>query len=119
EDLKKFFRPEFLNRFDGIVEFTHLDKDALQDIVNLLLEDVQNTLEKKGITLEVSQDAKDWLIDQGYDEELGARPLRRVVEREVRDRITDYYLENTDVKDVKVTLEDDNILINGEKVDSL
>ncbi|KOR12985.1 Clp protease ClpX [Staphylococcus carnosus] len=119
EDLKKFFRPEFLNRFDGIVEFTHLDKDALQDIVNLLLEDVQKTLDKKGITLEVSQDAKDWLIDQGYDEELGARPLRRVVEREVRDRITDYYLENTDVKDVKVTLEDDNILINGEKVDSL
>ncbi|QRQ04385.1 AAA family ATPase [Staphylococcus carnosus] len=119
EDLKKFFRPEFLNRFDGIVEFTHLDKDALQDIINLLLDDVQNTLEKKGITLEVSQDAKDWLIDQGYDEELGARPLRRVVEREVRDRITDYYLENTDVKDVKVTLEDDNILINGEKVDSL
>ncbi|ANZ32557.1 AAA family ATPase [Staphylococcus carnosus] len=119
EDLKKFFRPEFLNRFDGIVEFTHLDKDALQDIINLLLDDVQNTLEKKGITLEVSQDAKDWLIDQGYDEELGARPLRRVVEREVRDRITDYYLENADVKDVKVTLEDDNILINGEKVDSL
>lgn len=119
EDLKKFFRPEFLNRFNGIVEFTHLDKDALQDIINLLLDDVQDTLEKKGITLEVSQDAKDWLIDQGYDEELGARPLRRVVEREVRDRITDYYLENTDVKDVKVTLEDDNILINGEKVDSL
>lgn len=119
EDLKKFFRPEFLNRFNGIVEFTHLDKDALQDIINLLLDDVQDTLEKKGITLEVSQDAKDWLIDQGYDEELGARPLRRVVEREVRDRTTDYYLENTDVKDVKVTLEDDNILINGEKVDSL
>ena len=119
EDLKKFFRPEFLNRFNGIVEFTHLDKDALQDIINLLLDDVQNTLEKKGITLEVSQDAKDWLIDQGYDEELGARPLRRVVEREVRDRITDYYLEHTDVSDVKVTLEDDNILINGEKVDSL
>ncbi|CAL28859.1 AAA family ATPase [Staphylococcus carnosus] len=119
EDLKKFFRPEFLNRFDGIVEFTHLDKDALQDIVNLLLEDVQKTLDKKGITMNVTQDAKDWLIDQGYDEELGARPLRRVVEREVRDRITDYYLENTDVKDVKVTLEDDNILINGEKVDSL
>ena len=119
DDLKKFFRPEFLNRFNGIVEFVHLDKDALQDIINLLLDDVQVTLEKKGISLEVSQEAKDWLIDQGYDAELGARPLRRVVEREVRDRITDYYLENTDVKDIKVTLDGDDILINGEKVDSL
>ena len=119
DDLKKFFRPEFLNRFNGIVEFVHLDKDALQDIINLLLDDVQVTLEKKGISLEVSQEAKDWLIDQGYDAELGARPLRRVVEREVRDRITDYYLENTDVKDIKITLDGDDILINGEKVDSL
>ncbi|WP_105993106.1 AAA family ATPase [Staphylococcus simulans] len=119
DDLKKFFRPEFLNRFNGIVEFVHLDKDALQDIINLLLDDVQVTLEKKGISLEVSQEAKDWLIDQGYDAELGARPLRRVVEREVRDRITDYYLEHTDVKEIKVTLDGDDILINGEKVDSL
>lgn len=119
DDLKKFFRPEFLNRFNGIVEFVHLDKDALQDIINLLLDDVADTLDKKGISLEVSQDAKDWLIDQGYDAELGARPLRRVVEREIRDRITDYYLEHTDVKDIEVTLDGDDILINGEKVDSL
>ncbi|MHD0396844.1 AAA family ATPase [Staphylococcus simulans] len=119
DDLKKFFRPEFLNRFNGIVEFVHLDKDALQDIINLLLDDVADTLDKKGISLEVSQDAKDWLIDQGYDAELGARPLRRVVEREVRDRITDYYLEHTDVKDIKVTFDGDDILINGEKVDAL
>ncbi|MDY5061070.1 AAA family ATPase [Staphylococcus simulans] len=119
DDLKKFFRPEFLNRFNGIVEFVHLDKDALQDIINLLLDDVADTLDKKGISLEVSQDAKDWLIDQGYDAELGARPLRRVVEREIRDRITDYYLEHTDVKDIEVTIDGDDILINGEKVDSL
>lgn len=119
DDLKKFFRPEFLNRFNGIVEFVHLDKDALQDIINLLLDDVADTLDKKGISLEVSQDAKDWLIDQGYDAELGARLLRRVVEREIRDRITDYYLEHTDVKDIEVTIDGDDILINGEKVDSL
>lgn len=119
DDLKKFFRPEFLNRFNGIVEFVHLDKAALQDIINLLLDDVAATLDKKGISLEVSQDAKDWLIDQGYDAELGARPLRRVVEREIRDRITDYYLEHTDVKDIEVTIDGDDILINGEKVDSL
>ena len=77
-ELKRFFRPEFLNRFNGIVEFTHLDKHALQDIINLLLDDVQVTLDKKDITMNVSQEAKDWLIEQGYDKQMGARPLRRV-----------------------------------------
>lgn len=114
DDLKKFFRPEFLNRFNGIVEFLHLDKDALQDIVNLLLDDVQITLDKKGITMDVSQDAKDWLIEEGYDEELGARPLRRIVEQEVRDKITDYYLDHTDVKHVDIELEDNNIVVKGK-----
>ncbi|QQS86492.1 MULTISPECIES: AAA family ATPase [Staphylococcus] len=114
EDLKKFFRPEFLNRFDGIVEFTHLDKDALQDIVNLLLEDVQKTLDKKGITMNVTQDVKDWLIDKGYDKEMGARPLRRVVEQEVRDKITDYYLDHPEVKHVDIVLENDEVIVKGK-----
>ncbi|WP_204181958.1 ATP-dependent Clp protease ATP-binding subunit [Staphylococcus sp. GDY8P152P] len=104
DEMKKFFRPEFLNRFNGIVKFEHLDKDALQDIVNLLLEDVQKTLDKKGITINVTQDVKDWLIDKGYDKEMGARPLRRVVEQEVRDKITDYYLDHTEVKHVDIVL---------------
>ncbi|EHJ08958.1 AAA family ATPase [Staphylococcus simiae] len=114
EDLKKFFRPEFLNRFNGIVEFLHLDKKALQDIVNLLLDDVQVTLDKKGITMTVSDDAKNWLIEEGYDEELGARPLRRVVEQQVRDKITDYYLDHTDVKHVNIELVDNDIVVKGE-----
>ena len=113
-EMKKFFRPEFLNRFNGIVEFLHLDKDVLQDIVNLLLDDVQVTLDKKGITMDVSQDAKDWLIEEGYDEELGARPLRRIVEQQVRDKITDYYLDHTDVKHVDIDVEDNELVVKGK-----
>ena len=113
-EMKKFFRPEFLNRFNGIVEFLHLDKDALQDIVNLLLDDVQVTLDKKGITMNVSQDAKDWLIEEGYDEDLGARPLRRIVEQQVRDKITDYYLDHTDVKHVDLDIEDNELVVKGK-----
>ncbi|HDJ2904162.1 TPA: ATP-dependent Clp protease ATP-binding subunit ClpL [Staphylococcus aureus] len=113
-EMKKFFRPEFLNRFNGIVEFLHLDKEALQDIVNLLLDDVQVTLDKKGITMDVSQDAKDWLIEEGYDEELGARPLRRIVEQQVRDKITDYYLDHTDVKHVDIDVEDNELVVKGK-----
>ena len=114
DEMKKFFRPEFLNRFNGIVKFEHLDKDALQDIVNLLLEDVQKTLDKKGITMNVTQDVKDWLIDKGYDKEMGARPLRRVVEQEVRDKITDYYLDHTEVEHVDIVLENDEVIVKGK-----
>ncbi|EGP7116394.1 TPA_asm: AAA domain-containing protein [Listeria monocytogenes] len=114
DEMKNFFRPEFLNRFNGIVKFEHLDKDALQDIVNLLLEDVQKTLDKKGITMNVTQDVKDWLIDKGYDKEMGARPLRRVVEQEVRDKITDYYLDHTEVKHVDIVLENDEVIVKGK-----
>lgn len=114
DEMKKFFRPEFLNRFNGIVKFEHLDKDALQDIVNLLLEDVQKTLDKKGITMNVTQDVKDWLIDKGYDKQMGARPLRRVVEQEVRDKITDYYLDHTEIKHVDIVLENDEVIVKGK-----
>lgn len=114
DEMKKFFRPEFLNRFNSIVKFEHLGKDALQDIVNLLLEDVQKTLDKKGITMDVTQDVKEWLIDKGYDEQMGARPLRRVVEQEIRDRITDYYLDHTDVKHVDIVLENDEVIVKGK-----
>lgn len=112
-ELKRFFRPEFLNRFNGIVEFTHLDKHALQDIINLLLDDVQVTLDKKDITMNVSQEAKDWLIEQSYDKQMGARPLRRVVEQQVRDKITDYYLDHTDVKHVDIDIDNDEIIVKG------
>ncbi|MBM7643109.1 ATP-dependent Clp protease ATP-binding subunit [Streptococcus loxodontisalivarius] len=107
-----FFRPEFLNRFNAVVEFTHLDKEDLTDIVNLMLDDVNQTIAKKGIDLEVTDAAKEHLIELGYDKAMGVRPLRRVIEQEVRDRITDYYLDHTDVKHLKADLQDNQIIIS-------
>ncbi|KRM56286.1 AAA family ATPase [Lacticaseibacillus sharpeae] len=109
--LAPYFRPEFLNRFNGIVEFSHLTKDDLGKIVDLMLNDVNKTLAKKDITLNVSADAKNWLIEQGYDEAMGARPLRRVIEREIRDRVTDFYLDHTDAKQLTANLVDGKIVI--------
>jgi ATP-dependent Clp protease ATP-binding subunit ClpL len=111
--LAPFFRPEFLNRFNGIVEFSHLTKDDLGKIVDLMLTDVNRTLAKKDITLTVSSDAKAWLIEQGYDEAMGARPLRRVIERNIRDKVTDYYLDHLDDKQLQADLVDDQIVINS------
>ncbi len=107
EILKDYFRPEFLNRFNGIIEFKSLDKASLLQIVDLMLDDVERTLAKKEITMTITDEAKNWLIDNGYDELLGARPLRRVVEQHVRDNITDYYLEHPEVKNVHLTLNND------------
>ncbi|AEV95762.1 AAA family ATPase [Pediococcus claussenii] len=112
DKLAPYFRPEFLNRFNGIVEFSHLTKDDLHQIVDLMIDDVNRTLDKKGIKLEVSSDAKDWLIDQGYDEAMGARPLRRVIEQEIRDKVTDFYLDHLDAKDLKADLVEDQIVIS-------
>ncbi|EIR8410060.1 ATP-dependent Clp protease ATP-binding subunit, partial [Listeria innocua] len=98
DKLAPFFRPEFLNRFNGIVEFSHLTKQDLSQIVDLMLSDVQKTLAKKSIKLEVTKAAKDWLMEQGYDEAMGARPLRRVIEQQIRDKVTDFYLDHLDVK---------------------
>ena len=115
DKLAPFFRPEFLNRFNGIVEFSHLTKQDLSQIVDLMLADVQKTLAKKSIKLEVTKAAKDWLMEQGYDEAMGARPLRRVIERQIRDKVTDFYLDHLDVKNLKADLvdEDDEIVISA------
>lgn len=121
EDIMKklapYFRPEFLNRFNGVIEFSHLTKDDLQHIVDLMLADVNRNLAKKGIDLVVTNLAKDYLIEQGYDEAMGARPLRRVIEQQIRDKVTDFYLENIDVKHLEADLVDDTIVIkeaNGD-----
>ena len=113
DKLAPFFRPEFLNRFNGIVEFSHLTKQDLSQIVELMLADVQKTLAKKSIKLEVTKAAKDWLMEQGYDEAMGARPLRRVIEQQIRDKVTDSYLDHLDVKNLKADLVDDEIVISA------
>ncbi|WP_436645109.1 AAA family ATPase [Latilactobacillus sakei] len=113
DKLAPYFRPEFLNRFNGIVEFTHLTKADLSQIVDLMLTNVEQTLAKKELTLVVSKEAKDWLMEEGYDEAMGARPLRRVIEQQIRDKVTDFYLDHADVKDLKADLVDDQIVIRA------
>ncbi|GHN19320.1 ATP-dependent Clp protease ATP-binding subunit [Lactobacillus delbrueckii] len=113
--LAPYFRPEFLNRFNAVIEFKHLTKEDLKEIVNLMLADVNKTLAKKGISLTVSESAKDYLIEQGYDEAMGARPLRRVIEQEIRDKVTDYYLDHLDVKKLKADMVDGALVISEDK----
>ncbi|UBH13989.1 ATP-dependent Clp protease ATP-binding subunit [Macrococcus armenti] len=113
EELQGYFRPEFLNRFNAIVEFKHLQKDDLKQIVNLMLDDVAQVVARKSIEMGVTDRAKDWLVDHGYDKALGARPLRRLIESEVRDTITDYYLDHTDMTHVTIDVSeiDDGLIV--------
>ena len=110
-----YFRPEFLNRFNAVIEFSHLTKEDLNEIVELLLTEVNQTLAKRGIDLIVSDAAKAHLIEKGYDEAMGVRPLRRVIEQEIRDKVTDFYLDHTDVKHLKADMQDDVLIIEGHE----
>lgn len=109
--LKPFFRPEFLNRFNAVIEFSHLTKEDLSKIVDLMLAEVNQTLAKKDIDLVVTQAAKDYITEEGYDEVMGVRPLRRVVEQEIRDKVTDFHLDNLDAKHLEADMEDGGLVI--------
>lgn len=109
--LKPFFRPELLNRFNAVIEFSHLTKEDLSKIVDLMLAEVNQTLAKKDIDLVVSQAAKDYITEEGYDEVMGVRPLRRVVEQEIRDKVTDFHLDHLDAKHLEADMEDGVLLI--------
>ncbi|MCZ0744130.1 ATP-dependent Clp protease ATP-binding subunit [Ligilactobacillus sp. UO.C109] len=110
-----YFRPEFLNRFNAVIEFSHLTKEDLKEIVDLMLDEVNKTLAKKGIDLVVTDAAKNYLIEQGYDEAMGARPLRRVIEQQIRDKVTDFYLDNVDVKHLLADMKDGELVISERK----
>ncbi|VPL86212.1 Group II intron maturase [Streptococcus pneumoniae] len=112
--LKSFFRPELLNRFNAVIEFSHLTKEDLSKIVDLMLAEVNQTLAKKDIDLVVSQAAKDYITEEGYDEVMGVRPLRRVVEQEIRDKVTDFHLDHLDAKHLEADMED-GVLVIREK----
>ncbi|APU45834.1 ATP-dependent Clp protease ATP-binding subunit [Limosilactobacillus fermentum] len=115
DKLQRYFRPEFLNRFNAIVEFHALTKDDLKQIVDLMLAGVNETLAKKGMDVTVTDEVKNYLIDKGYDKTMGARPLRRVVEQEIRDKVTDYYLDHLDEKHLVATLKDGQVVIEQAK----
>lgn len=109
-----FFRPEFLNRFNAVIEFKHLDKENLKAIVELMLAQVNNTLAKKGIQLTVTEAAKEFLMEEGYDKAMGARPLRRVIENQIRDKVTDFYLDHTNVTNLLADVADNEIKIDEQ-----
>ena len=117
ERIAPFFRPEFLNRFNAVIEFNQLKKEDLKQIVDLMLDQVNKTLAKKEITLDVTEAAKELLMEQGYDKTMGARPLRRVIESEIRDNVTDFYLDHIDAKHLLADVKDGHIVIS-EKADS-
>ena len=116
ERIAPFFRPEFLNRFNAVIEFNQLKKEDLKQIVDLMLDQVNKTLAKKEITLDVTEAAKELLMEQGYDKTMGARPLRRVIESEIRDNVTDFYLDHIDAKHLLADVVDGHIVIS-EKTD--
>ena len=109
-----FFRPEFLNRFNAVIEFNQLKKEDLKQIVDLMLDQVNKTLAKKEITLDVTEVAKELLMEQGYDKTMGARPLRRVIESEIRDNVTDFYLDHIDAKHLLADVVDGHIVISDK-----
>ena len=112
--LKPYFRPEFLNRFNAVIEFSHLSKEDLSKIVDLMLVEVNKTLSKKDIDLAVSEAAKEYMTEEGYDEVMGVRPLHRVVEQQIRDKVTDFHLDNLDAKHLEADMED-GVLVIKEK----
>ena len=115
-ELGNFFSPEFMNRFDGIIEFKSLIKDNLLQIVDLMLEDVNNRLASNDIHLDVTTKVKEKLVDLGYDPKMGARPLRRTIQDHIEDAITDYYLEHPTDKDLKAIMTSNGkIIIKGKQ----
>lgn len=118
-ELNNFFSPEFMNRFDGIVEFSALSKENLLQIVNLMLEDVNERLSSNGLHLDVTEKVKEKLVDLGYDPKMGARPLRRTIQEHIEDAITDFYLENPSEKDLKAVMTSNGKIIikSAKKVD--
>ena len=115
-ELGNFFSPEFMNRFDGIIEFKALSKDNLLQIVDLMLEDVNNRLASNEIHLDVTTKVKEKLVDLGYDPKMGARPLRRTIQDHIEDAITDYYLEHPTDKDLKAIMTSNGkIIIKGKQ----
>src|SRR5690625_3750175 len=111
ETLSDYFKPEFLNRFDAIVSFNELTKENLLEIVDLMLADLQETIENNDITITIDDVAKEKLVELGYDPRFGARPLRRVIQDKIEDQLTDLILEEDDVNKAHVTVQDNEIIV--------
>ncbi|MGR3741479.1 AAA family ATPase [Companilactobacillus sp. DQM5] len=114
DKLGNYFKPEFLNRFDGIVEFSPLSKENLLSIVDLMINDTNKMIQDKGLHVNVTTPAKEKLVDLGYDPAMGARPLRRIIQEQIEDNVADYYLNNPNDEKLEATLADNKIIIKKE-----
>ena len=111
DKLSRYFKPEFLNRFDDIIEFNALSKDDLGKIVDLMLQDVNKMLQEKQMSLSVTRPVCDKLVELGYDKKMGARPLRRTIQEQIEDKVTDFCLEHPSVKNFAAKIENNQIVI--------
>ncbi|WP_409275368.1 AAA family ATPase [Neobacillus sp. SCS-31] len=114
ESLGSFFKPEFLNRFDSIIEFSSLKKEDLLQIVELMVKELQDNLSEQGLSLTVNNEAMDKLAELGYHPAFGARPLRRVIQEQLEDQIADLILDNSDVEEIEAVLEEGQILVRPQ-----
>ncbi|MBS4221437.1 ATP-dependent Clp protease ATP-binding subunit [Lederbergia citrea] len=116
DSLGSFFKPEFINRFDSIIEFNNLEKDHLLSIVDLLLEELQQTTLEQGIELNITDEVKDKIVELGYHPSFGARPLRRVIQEQLEDQIADYILDHPEEKTLIAVLNNNNIIVNKKEI---
>ena len=114
DKLTNYFKPEFLNRFDDIVQFNALSKDDLMKIVSLMIDDVNNMLADKNLHIEVTNNVEEKLVDMGFDPKMGARPLRRVIQEQIEDRIADYVLDHSDAHKLVAKLNDNGDIVVEE-----
>ncbi|HIW71893.1 MAG TPA: ATP-dependent Clp protease ATP-binding subunit [Candidatus Levilactobacillus faecigallinarum] len=115
DSLTNYFRPEFLNRFDDIIEFNSLSKENLMHIVDLMIDDVNQMLAGQGLHIHVTEPVEEKLVTEGYNPAMGARPLRRVIQEEIEDRIADFYLDHADVKNLVAKIEDGKITLAADE----
>ena len=113
-NMSQFFKPEFLNRLDDVIEFNELTKPDLLKIVDLMLANTNNMVKDQGLYIDVTDAAKEKLVDEGFNPALGARPLRRTIQEEIEDKVADYKLDHTDSKNLKADVKDDEIVISEE-----
>lgn len=114
ENLGDYFKPEFLNRFDAIITFNELSKENLLEIIDLMVVDLENSMENTEISIEVTSEAKEKLVDLGYDPRYGARPLRRVIQSNIEDQLTDLILDGQEIKDVVVDVEAEEVVVKAK-----
>ena len=110
--MSQFFKPEFLNRLDDVIEFNELTKDDLIKIVNLMLDEVNNMVKNQGLQITVSDDTKKKLVEEGYNPAMGARPLRRTIQEEIEDKVADYKLDHPAAKNLLANVSDNKIVIS-------